>query len=299
MDVFAKRHLWLIDAAAVALCAALAGRAVAHLLAQSWLPAVERTAAASARDPAGSSTETTRTKETATIIARDVFCSDCRTDRKRTDDGGVIAIEGTRTSLPLELVSTMYVAGDDRWSIAVIRDLGSNGENGIVCNKGKTLPGGVRVLSVGRGRVWIDNKGREEYLDIDRAPLKPGGAAAAPASVGSTGDGEVARSVRCHGSRCEIDRRLIDRLLADPGSIAGDVRVVPSSGGFKLEAIRRSSVLARLGLESGDVLKSINGMELSNPQQAIDAYLALRSASHLSLSIERRGRRVTSDFIIR
>ena len=55
----------------------------------------------------------------------------------------------------------------------------------------------------------------------------------------------------------------------------------------------------RLGLESGDSLRSINGFSLTDPQKALEAYARLRTADHLSVAIERGGQLMTVDFIIR
>jgi len=81
-------------------------------------------------------------------------------------------------------------------------------------------------------------------------------------------------------------------------------RFVPSvrdgkPNGFKVYAIRPSSLFGKIGMQNGDTIKSINGNEMSTPDQALSLYTKLRSASHLTLSIERRGETVTMDYTIK
>jgi hypothetical protein len=102
----------------------------------------------------------------------------------------------------------------------------------------------------------------------------------------------------------EISKDLIDKLLANPMAMAKGARVVPAmkdgkTVGFKVYAIRARSLYARLGLENGDTLESINGFELSSAEQALEVYTKLREASSLEASVVRRGKPVTLRYVIR
>ena len=47
------------------------------------------------------------------------------------------------------------------------------------------------------------------------------------------------------------------------------------------------SLLATLGLKSGDRLETINGFSVANPEQALQAYARLRTAEHLRVRVVR------------
>jgi len=71
-------------------------------------------------------------------------------------------------------------------------------------------------------------------------------------------------------------------------------RIVPAlkdgkPSGFKLFAVRPGSLYAELGIRNGDVIQSINGLELSTPETALGAYARLRTASEFVVQLERRG----------
>jgi general secretion pathway protein C len=160
------------------------------------------------------------------------------------------------------------------------------------------------VKEVQSRRVYIDNEGKTEYLDLDdKAPPAP--AAEKPKDTGPPSElGDLDKSIQCNGTNCTIERSLVDKALANTAALASMARLVPSvrdgkPNGFKVYAVRKGSLFDRLGLQNGDTLKSINGNEMSTPDQALGLYTKLRSASHLGLSVERRGETVNMDYTIK
>ncbi len=100
-----------------------------------------------------------------------------------------------------------------------------------------------------------------------------------------------------------INRSLVDRLLANQAALMSAARVIPHEEdgrtvGMKIYGIRRSSLLGRLGVQNGDMLRTINGFDMSDPNAILQAYTQLRSADHLTLQIVRRGNPVSVDYQI-
>jgi general secretion pathway protein C len=196
------------------------------------------------------------------IVARNLFCSTCRSHGP------------ARSGLTLQLISTMVVPSDERWSVALILDTATR--NTALYARGAPLPGGARIVRIVEKRVYLARGGRIEQLLLDGDAAKP--SVAAPTFA--------------------IDRRQLDQLLADPVALAGLARAIPSPHGFKLYAIRPDSIAARLGLENGDTVRSIDGLEVNTLDQAMAAYVRLRRANRVTVAVERRGREVTLDYTI-
>lgn len=79
--------------------------------------------------------------------------------------------------------------------------------------------------------------------------------------------------------------------------LAQDARIVPAfqngrSIGFKLFAIRPGSDFALAGLQNGDVVTRINGIELSSPERALEAYQRANDGL-IVVDFLRRGQRGT------
>jgi general secretion pathway protein C len=69
--------------------------------------------------------------------------------------------------------------------------------------------------------------------------------------------------------------------------------------GFKLYAIRPSSVYSKLGLQNGDTLQSINGFDLTSADKALEVYTKLREATSLQVTVTRRGKQEQIQYSIR
>jgi general secretion pathway protein C len=105
-------------------------------------------------------------------------------------------------------------------------------------------------------------------------------------------------------STFEVDRALVEKVLSNPTAVARGARIVPSvkngqPNGFKLYAIRPSSVYAKIGLMNGDTLHAVNGFELNSMDKALEVYTKVRESSSLSVSITRRGKPVTLNYTIK
>jgi|GEM_PF-679021 general secretion pathway protein C len=101
-----------------------------------------------------------------------------------------------------------------------------------------------------------------------------------------------------------VTRSLVDRLLANQAALMSAARVIPHEEdgrvvGVKIYGIRRSSLLGRLGIQNGDMLRTINGYDLTEPNSVLEAYTNLRSSDHLTLNVVRRGTATTLDYSIR
>jgi general secretion pathway protein C len=81
--------------------------------------------------------------------------------------------------------------------------------------------------------------------------------------------------------------------MASPTTALGAARVVVATRDGRREprvyGVRDGSVLDRLGLRNGDVLRSLDGHDLSDPDAVLEAYAALERARSLSLTVVRDG----------
>ncbi|MDQ2076664.1 type II secretion system protein GspC [Marinimicrobium sp. ABcell2] len=65
--------------------------------------------------------------------------------------------------------------------------------------------------------------------------------------------------------------------------------------GYQIRPGRDSAMFESLGLESGDIVKAVNGTELTSPQRVMELYRNMGNATSASLLIERNGQEVTVD----
>jgi general secretion pathway protein C len=313
MELILKKYFWVVNLLVIGICAGFAGRAAGHFVEGAYL------AGDDAKSPVRRFTPPpmppkVHGKEGDLIISRNIFCSGCA-PIKPVDKGpgGEGPTDNTpqKTSLQLELVSTMVCPDDDNWSMAIIRDLSTQQKDPGMFAKGAIVgESKAEVLKVLSKRVYIKNGGRTEYLELDgAAPLvasnTPAPPVPPPVMPGAGGEGDIPdNAVKCSGNSCTVERALVEKLLSNTAMLATSARFVPSikdgkPNGFKLYAIRPQSIFGRIGLQNGDTIKAINGSDMSTPDAALALYTKLRNASHLSVQVERRGETVTLDYSIR
>jgi general secretion pathway protein C len=66
-----------------------------------------------------------------------------------------------------------------------------------------------------------------------------------------------------------------------------------------LREVRRNGLYDSLGMQNGDVLLRINSFNISNPENALQAFTALRGMDKVQLDIIRNNNRMTLNYQIR
>lgn len=157
----------------------------------------------------------------------------------------------------------------------------------------------VATLALTPARVRLADA-RVAHVPAPASPAACAGLppAAPPAVAGWDAWPALAGITRVDATHFTIARDLIDRALASTSSLARAARIVPSlvdgrPAGFKLFAMRPGSPLVVLGLANGDTLRAINGLSLTSPDRALEAYTRLRAADRLELEVTRRGQPLT------
>ncbi len=302
MDVLLKRYFWLVNLVVVATCGLLGGRAATHLIEAAYLITGNDDARMLRRAPPIAPPAKLHGKESAAIVSRDLFCSNCAPAAPSPSPGGEPVVQSNapvKSALNLELVSTMVSLTDDQWSMAVVRDLSTKEKDPDLFARGKQLfATGATVIKVVPKRVYFRNQGRLEYIELDGTAPPPAAAAATPV-LAAAEPGDINGGITCTNNNCVVDRALVDKLLTNMNMLATSARFVPTPKGFKVYAIRPNSIFGKMGLQNGDTIKAINGNDMTTLDAAMALFSKLRNASHLSVQVERHNDTVPLDYTIR
>jgi general secretion pathway protein C len=316
MEIYLKRWFWTLPLFMISVCAILAALGVNHVVEAKYLLASDATARPTHRTskPVKHDAKPVASKDAQDVIGRNIFCSTC--DPPKPADSPVAAPVDENhpplTALPLALLATI-VASDASVSTATILNTQSfkSGSYGV----GDLIQDAGLVRKIHPKSVDFFNRTGNRLERIDLLPSgSPPVAAAVPAvppppAEGQSPDTELLASVdkgvkKIDETHYDIDRGLIDKILTDPTAAARAARIVPSikdgkPNGFKLYAIRPNSLFAKIGMQNGDTISSINGFDMSSPDKALEVYTKVRSASNLSVSVVRRGQPVNMDYSIK
>jgi general secretion pathway protein C len=213
----------------------------------------------------------------------------------------------------LRLVGSVMNPGYPEWSFAAITGTG-DGKTMLYREGGEA--DGSRVLAVYASSVVMGSaSGTCQLLmfEEDESPLKRSGTlTVAKAELAKAGD---ARSAGLSNAELDdgiekisdtmyvIQRSIVDKVLANQGSLMKTARVIPHEEdgrvvGLRLYGIRRTSLLGRLGVRNGDMLRTINGFDMTSPDSALEAYTRLRTADKLSVAVKRQKIDMTIEYRI-
>jgi general secretion pathway protein C len=308
VETLLRKYLWAVDLAVVAVCATFLAMAAAGAL-DSKLAGIITPVKPVAIKPPKAETKAAFDKDPKPILRRNIFCSACPPildeDVKPIDPSVPVPVEEVKTSLPIAVLAVMYAPSNGmRWSMAVMRDTEakSTGAFGV---GGKIH--GATVTEIEETRVHLDNEGKPEYVDLFELPEppKPPPSAAAPPKENDPFAAELERGIKkLSENKYELQRSTLESVLGNMGLLSRSARIVPEmkdgkAAGFRLFAVRPEGPFAKIGMQNGDIISSINGLEITSPEKALEVYAKLKSASHLSLGMERNGQQITKEYNIR
>ncbi|MFQ5464610.1 MAG: type II secretion system protein GspC [Thermodesulfobacteriota bacterium] len=137
-------------------------------------------------------------------------------------------------------------------------------------------------------------------------PLYPGAGVRAPADRAAVApSGATLKYARKTGARqWELDQKAVLSSLEDMGQVLKDARLTPmlengAVAGFQVTEIRARGVFDALGLKNGDILKRVNGYEITSPEKAVQVLSALKGQRSIDLDVVRGGASMSFHYDIR
>lgn len=316
MEQYIRKYFGVLPAIVVIVCAYFGAQAANHVIEANALRDSDKLGKAEkvVKGANKKKAKAAKSKAGEPIVTRNMFCSSCvPAEPDETVDGKVIDSDSPPiTSLPLRLVAT-NVSSEPEYSFAMIQNTSTDRQGSYSIDQ--EIPESGAVVRISAKYVDFKNEKskrveRLSLLSAKPAPRKTEKKAKTtkPKSKGGKNDELMAMVEegvnKVSDTEFEIDKKVVDKILENPMSVARGARIVPSikngkANGFKLYAIRPSSVYAKIGLMNGDTIHSINGFELTSPDKALEVYTKVRSASSLSVNATRRGKPISLNYSIK
>lgn len=145
---------------------------------------------------------------------------------------------------------------------------------------------GARLIAIFRNKVIMDVNGQQQMLVVEETKSGPGLASRA-------GMGREPRRPRLAGAS-PANAGGVPEAMKNMDQLLGNARVVPyyrggQPYGFRVSDVAEGAKIYELGVRTGDIIKSINGVPIRTPQDALSAYQELQNNTNVQLEIERQG----------
>jgi len=211
--------------------------------------------------------------------------------------GGMPGVGGPMRQ-PLNLASKIkllgVVVGDRGGVSAIIEELASKRQ--LFLRLHDQIPDSGEVVEIQRGGILVRQGNEQEFLElftgIERPPM-PQVVSTGPQTA--IGGGQIKKV---------LDRREVEQAMNDLPKLLSQARATPvltngAMTGFRMDYIAKNSFYEKIGLQYGDVLKQVNGIEIKDPGTMLSLFHQLRNENSVKLDILRNNQRTTMVFDIR
>lgn len=237
------------------------------------------------------------------IVRRNLFNSDQVEETVKDASASKSQCAPIKSDLQLKFTGVIY-GGTKETSLVLLESTATKQADTFIYND--VVTGEAKIVDIQRDKVFFvrGDSACLEYLELQQPePIKkrvPGVARShSSGGAGSAGSGNFEFSesgfTRSKDGNITADRRWVDKALtsdfaktlqdakASPNLVNGEVK------GFVLTRIRPDSVYEKMGFQDGDVVETINGIDLNDAARAIQTLNSLKQENSIELSVKRNG----------
>lgn len=202
-----------------------------------------------------------------------------------------VTVDAPDTSLKLTLRG-VFASDEPGEARAIIGDPRGQEEHYSV---GDPLPGNAKLTEIHTDRIILERNGRYETLRLPRdlTPAGSTGTGVAPQAGGATSAVGTAAAFA----------RYRNEVRQNPSTFLNYVRATPARQdgrfiGFRLQAGRERGALKELGLKPGDIVTSINGVQIDSPARGMQAMQALGEGDRVNVTLLRGGQETSLNLVL-
>ncbi len=243
--------------------------------------------------------------ELTAVVAAPVRSQQPRMDERQIAEWHIFGVAGEEKSVKPEAVVN---APETRLKLT-LKGLFASDESGggwaiIGDPKGKELsysigdpvPGGAKLSEIHSDRLILERNGRYETL---RLPRDRSGAAGRNNARGVAAGRPAASST----GQAAAFTKYRKEIKQNPAAFLNYVRATPARKGgkfigFRLQAGKERGALKELGLQPGDIVTAINGVQIDSPAKGMKAMQSLGEGESASVVLLRGGEEVSMDLTL-
>jgi general secretion pathway protein C len=318
-----KKYLWVVHLFVIAICSFFVAQMLTTYV--SVLLEGSSQAISSAPSQAAEAEESMSAQESyQVIVERNIFNSEESSQEGPPPDDEEVAVgtldgPAVKTSLDIKVLGIAVVdGGKDRRSSATVSGGKARQPEVFFVGDLESFADGVKFVQAKRESIEFINKGRLEFAMLDGvtdeltifndASKVHGDADISQLSGKSSGQDEPQGSqennaLKQEGNKTIIDQKEVDEALERMDQLYTEIRIVPNikggkASGMKVLAVKPGSIFSRLGLQRGDILEKINGVELTI-EQSMALFSKLKSQKSFRIDLVRKGKNKTLEYEIR
>lgn len=285
------KHFWVVHVVFVACVAWLASYLFILLIEDRIVTLPRANAARKASPPAGNASEPY--EKYSSVTERNIFSPGDRGQKllPLEDKRSSVPAGGSKGSSPGNyiLIGTITGPGGNSW--AILQEKGSRKQQ--IFRVQGNIDGG-KIVKVSRNQIQIERDGKRETLSLseEETGSRPAGKLLPPPSPPPSKGEEVKK---LSANRFLVNREDVTAAVGNVNQFMTQARLRPhfemgKPSGYSVSEVVPGSLMEKLGLKNNDIIKKVNGMLVTRPEDVMQAYAQLQRDSNIEVEIERGGR---------
>jgi general secretion pathway protein C len=247
----------------------------------------------------------TGTSDYRSIVEGNIFNSKMRGKQPEPEKFQEAAPEPTAPKVPLNMTLIGTAVGHGGASYAIIEDTKTKEQ--LLYRVGDLLVDEATIARITRNRVEIRHGKEMEVLEVSlnpeeaKAGAQPAPVSSAPVVPKGTPGSNVRQLSR---NRWVLDRREVESAVDNLPQLLTKARIIPNftegkPDGFRIFAITEDSLYSKIGLQNGDILHRVNGIEVKDPQNFMKVFEQLKDETSITVDLVRNNQKETFGYEIR
>ncbi len=189
------------------------------------------------------------------------------------------------------------VMGDRRGVFAIVEELASKKQ--VLYRLHDQIPDLGEVTDILRNGIVIRKGNLEELIELEllEKPIATGPSTATTSSASSPhAPGLPIRKV--------IDRREVELAMSDLPKLLTQARAIPNMvngtlNGFRIDYMAPASFYEKIGVQAGDILQRVNGVDIRDPSTILNLLQQLKNEQVVKLELVRNNQPSTVTYELR
>ena len=214
---------------------------------------------------------------------------------------GMTGVPGTASQAPVRAVLGVanklrllgVVLGSERGVFAIVEELATKRQ--VLYRLHDQIPDLGEVSAIRRDGLVIRSGDQEELLELSTADKPPAPVVTAGVPIPAA-PGVPIKKV--------IDRREVEAAMADLPKLLTQARAVPfmvngAPNGYRMDYIAPASFYEKIGIQYGDVLQRVNGVDVRDPSTMLSLFQQLKNERTVKVDMVRNNQKTTMTFELR
>lgn len=214
---------------------------------------------------------------------------------------GITSVAGTSSQGPMHAALGVanklrllgVVLGRDRGVFAIVEELATRRQ--VLYRLHDQIPDLGEVSAIRRDGMVVRSGDQEELLELTTAD-KPAVAVATAGAPVPQAAGAPLRKI--------VDRREVESAMADLPKLLTQARAVPymvngNPSGYRMDYIAPASFYEKIGIQYGDVLQRVNGVDVRDPSTMLSLFQQLKNERTVKVDMLRNNQKTTMTYELR